>query len=723
MAPTRTSNRARRDHAHAQHPPQTHGATSPPDDEHGAQNELFLDPLMGTPLAIYVEKDVDNRDQLVDLIQKHGGIVSPGYSGVAYILVDPHKESGQSLYRQYAGKKGKIVLSAQWVVHCVEQGALQTYQTNFGGCKVTGTEEVRPVVHHPPPPLQEPGPSMQHVPPPPHEEMVHQVHPDQVLQQQAQAQQQQPPPPPHHAHPQPTHIHPSAVPTPSSISMAHPAPIVAHAGSFPFAVYTNPMDVAPRALQPPTSGPPQTWQAPNGIAPSQTHLAPPPPPPPPQPAAPPPQPQPEHHIIERHPGYPEEQPAWNGSYHPIQQQPPSMVPPPPPPPQEYSAYRYREDQGAAGWIPPEPNYYGQHYDQAYAEAPDQYMDDAGPSTSEANAELNAEGSEERITRGRKRTKTHPQPAPPASTLVANRRNTHVRSPTPPTRVIKSTYGGNLFTADDIEYLKRYIDYCQEQGLVLSLREICERIAIKAPHHTFYSWRRYCNKHKIRLGGYAMDFGDDGDDHAGAVPDHEPGPSEVPHDHESAGSIPAGHGPQSIAAAYRAVSNDVSTGRARSPTPPRALYRSTTGKGVAFTDEDVVFLVRFYEYRSRTQSGKLDMVTFWKDVAMKAPHHSRASWMKFYRRHKHELHHTTGDEPLPTPPDKKMRYSRQDDVLLAKFFSSKPDGTSDKIFQEFGRRHPHHPWKGWQEHHRIHKVKIDHLMGRLARGENIDDDQD
>jgi len=37
-------------------------------------------------------------------------------------------------------------------------------------------------------------------------------------------------------------------------------------------------------------------------------------------------------------------------------------------------------------------------------------------------------------------------------------------------------------------------------------------------------------------------------------------------------------------------------RTRSPTPPRALYRSTTGKGVAFTQEDVTFLVKFMTYR-------------------------------------------------------------------------------------------------------------------------------
>src|ERR1700761_3964038 len=57
------------------------------------------------------------------------------------------------------------------------------------------------------------------------------------------------------------------------------------------------------------------------------------------------------------------------------------------------------------------------------------------------------------------------PAPASSTLVPTRRPP-ARSPTPPTRVVKSTYGGNLFTADDVIYLKKYIDYCHDQGLVL-----------------------------------------------------------------------------------------------------------------------------------------------------------------------------------------------------------------------------------------------------------------
>lgn len=73
-------------------------------------------------------------------------------------------------------------------------------------------------------------------------------------------------------------------------------------------------------------------------------------------------------------------------------------------------------------------------------------------------------------------------------------------------------------------------------------------------------------------------------------------------------------PGSIDAARRAAAADAQ--RTRSPTPPRALYRSTTGKGVAFTEEDVTFLVRFLDYRSRTGDGKVDMVAFWKDVAAK-----------------------------------------------------------------------------------------------------------
>lgn len=137
-------------------------------------------------------------------------------------------------------------------------------------------------------------------------------------------------------------------------------------------------------------------------------------------------------------------------------------------------------------------------------------------------------------------------------------------------------------------------------------------------HSFYSWRRYCNKHKIRLGGYAMDLGDDLDDREPMpIQEQEAGPSEPPAEPHDTTAAPNGYGPGAIAAAYQAVAADSNAHRSRSPTPPRALYRSTTGKGVAFTDEDVIFLVRFFEYRTRQHESKLDMVSFWKDVAAKA----------------------------------------------------------------------------------------------------------
>lgn len=111
----------------------------------------------------------------------------------------------------------------------------------------------------------------------------------------------------------------------------------------------------------------------------------------------------------------------------------------------------------------------------------------------------------------------------------------------------------------------------------------------------------------------MDVGDEGEDVPPVDPDVQQ--QQVEPTPPAAQPVTNGVGPGTIAVAKRAATGD--TQRTRSPTPPRALFRSTTGKGVAFTDEDVTFLVRFLAYRTRTQEdGKVDMVAFWKDVATK-----------------------------------------------------------------------------------------------------------
>ncbi|KIM45447.1 hypothetical protein M413DRAFT_66281 [Hebeloma cylindrosporum] len=646
MAPARSSTRRG---AHISPVSPTPAARDVQDDDPTANKELFLDPMLGTPLAIFIEKDVENKDDLSQLIIKHGGSVSPGYSGVTYILVDPHKPSGQNLWRQYAGKKGKIVLSAKWVNECIKANQLQTFVNNWAGCKVTGQETVNETPRRT------------------------EVHASSSSSRQAQA------------------VHPHAIQAPMP-------PVDAALHAYQFQVYAPP-GMQPVPTHSMTNGPPRPWQV--TIAPAQTHLHPPHPPP---------------HIIHRPqpgPSQPHSQQyrddAWTG-YNPpdeIAQQPAAYD------------YRYnRDEQG--GWVAGPTQYYEPTYEQGYVQPP--YMEEPEQSSSSnagnAVAGPSTQPEAPERTRGRKRTRTQPPPAAPAASLVVNR-NPPARSPTPPTRIIKSTYGGNLFTAEDVLYLKRYIDYCQDQCLVLSLREICERIAVKAPHHTFYSWRRYCNKHQIRLGGYAMNH-DRPESPATMGEDMSMGMEGDMLQRVQGAGASAGPAPRLLDMNAATAAAAAAPHRDRSPTPPRALFRSTTGKGVAFTQEDVTFLVRFMEYRK--SQGALDMVAFWKDVAVKAPHHSRASWMKFWRRHKHELSRSEGDEPLPAPPDKKMRYSKEDDILLAKHFFNKPEGTSDKIFQAFGRLHPHHPWKGWQEHHRIHKTKIEHLMQLLAAGENIDDDQ-
>jgi hypothetical protein len=306
---------------------------------------------------------------------------------------------------------------------------------------------------------------------------------------------------------------------------------------------------------------------------------------------------------------------------------------------------------------------------------------------------------------------------------------------------------------------------------------------------FYSWRRYCNKHQIRLQGYQLD--DDGHPPPPSAPSEKPTDPQLVDASETedipmpdssghpqtlppvelqpqSSTLPQPsmtlpqtftlplHGPPgqlpimptpalapALASAAQSqpapvpaypspppivsvptprIDNTPFALRSRSPSPPKALFRSTTGKGVAFTQQDVDFLVSFLQHRRQSKDGQLDMVAFWNDVVAKCPHHSRASWMKYYRRHKHELFPEAGGlgaVSIPLPPDKKLRYSRADDVLIARYLFSRPEGTSDKIFQEFARQHGHHPWKGWQEHARIHKAAIEHLVKCLERGEDID----
>jgi hypothetical protein len=68
MTPARSSTRRSAHGSQVPPPAQQH----PQDDDLVANKELFIDPMLGTALAIYIEKDVEDKDNISQLI-----VVSP----------------------------------------------------------------------------------------------------------------------------------------------------------------------------------------------------------------------------------------------------------------------------------------------------------------------------------------------------------------------------------------------------------------------------------------------------------------------------------------------------------------------------------------------------------------------------------------------------------------------------------------------------------------------
>ncbi|KAI6157693.1 hypothetical protein BKA82DRAFT_230048 [Pisolithus tinctorius] len=58
MAPARSTRRTHQDQPR----------NDPADSNAPNKTDLFLEPMMGTPLTVYIEKDVDEKESLVELI-------------------------------------------------------------------------------------------------------------------------------------------------------------------------------------------------------------------------------------------------------------------------------------------------------------------------------------------------------------------------------------------------------------------------------------------------------------------------------------------------------------------------------------------------------------------------------------------------------------------------------------------------------------------------------
>ena len=69
-----------------------HNSTNAPGGSAGdgggaANDELFLEPMMGTPLAIYVEKDVSDREEIAELITVSSTNVDFSSGGALTVLL------------------------------------------------------------------------------------------------------------------------------------------------------------------------------------------------------------------------------------------------------------------------------------------------------------------------------------------------------------------------------------------------------------------------------------------------------------------------------------------------------------------------------------------------------------------------------------------------------------------------------------------------------------
>jgi hypothetical protein len=312
---------------------------------------MFVDPVLGVPLGLYIHDDVEDRASLVHLVSENGGDVSASLSGVPYILVDPSKQSGQALCRRYTGKKGKLVLDARWIRECLRFRSLLLFHDNWGGCMITPTDLPAAKPSHDPQVSQHLSPSQEDS----------QQHTDELQDQVSQP----------------------------TFEYSYPIP-------------------------PGIARPNNPWRSSSSY--QATH--------------------------------------WDNSHNQ------SFYLDTPPEAQPFHSAVHTAGSSSNGT----------------ADLSDSHgaMDSARIPERESAAEL---------SRGRKRQRVSPPYISAPSSLIISRKRGTVRSPTPPSRVVKSTYGGNLFTAEDVIYLRRYIEYCHDQGLVLSLRQICEKVAQKAPHHS------------------------------------------------------------------------------------------------------------------------------------------------------------------------------------------------------------------------------------------------
>jgi len=110
MAPARSTRR--NPHEQSVSLRSAHPDASPVEDG-GPGSDLFLEPMMGTPLTIYIEKEVEDRDTLIELITV--GHPSPSYATVLRAFLNNFFLARNTAAQLHQGTVGRrtFLVSAQ----------------------------------------------------------------------------------------------------------------------------------------------------------------------------------------------------------------------------------------------------------------------------------------------------------------------------------------------------------------------------------------------------------------------------------------------------------------------------------------------------------------------------------------------------------------------------------------------------------------------------------
>ncbi|KIM85138.1 hypothetical protein PILCRDRAFT_817120 [Piloderma croceum F 1598] len=204
-----------------------------------------------------------------------------------------------------------------------------------------------------------------------------------------------------------------------------------------------------------------------------------------------------------------------------------------------------------------------------------------------------------------------------------------RPPTPPTRVVRGSNGGNRYTPEDKEFFIKFIHYELENDPSLTKHDLCVKLAEKVPSHSADSWKSYWSgAHELPdkiFASYDRASSDDGHHPKASAPAPvlKPRPNYVESDSESESNV-------------ESLSESVSLSEADSDFEAleELLGADSNDEGESgghFTMTDLRNVVLHLAAHPNEKES-----TLWIKFHDEHPQRSDKSWREYYRRNDKEI---------------------------------------------------------------------------------------